>query len=100
MFEAQAQAYRDEVLPPSVRRRVSVEAGVSLGWERWVGDEGAIVALDRFGASAPAGTVFEQFGFTVERVADVARGVVARACAAGSRRCIRATSGLAAAILR
>ena len=43
VFEAQDQAYRDEVLPPSVRRRVSVEAGVSLGWERWVGDEGAII---------------------------------------------------------
>ena len=76
VFEAQDQAYRDEVLPPSVRRRVSVEAGVSLGWERWVGDEGAIVGLDHFGASAPAGTVFKEFGFTVERVTDVARRVV------------------------
>ena len=75
VFEAQDQAYRDEVLPPSVRRRVSVEAGVSLGWERWVGDEGAIVGLDHFGASAPAGTVFKEFGFTVERVTDVARRV-------------------------
>ena len=76
VFEAQDQAYRDEVLPPSIRRRVSVEAGVSLGWERWVGDEGAIVGLDHFGASAPAGTVFKEFGFTVEHVTDVARRVV------------------------
>lgn len=75
-FEAQDQAYRDEVLPPAVRKRVSVEAGVSLGWERWVGDEGAIVGLDHFGASAPAGTIFARFGFTDERVADVARRVV------------------------
>ena len=52
-----------------------IEAGASLGWERWVGDEGAIVAIDRFGASAPAGTIFEQFGFTVDRVTDVARRV-------------------------
>ena len=75
-FEAQDQAYRDEVLPPSVRKRVSVEVGVSLGWERWVGDEGAIIGLDHFGASAPAGTIFEKFGFTADRVADVARRVV------------------------
>ena len=72
----QDQAYRDEVLPPAVRKRVSVEVGVSLGWERWVGDEGAIIGLDHFGASAPAGTIFEKFGFTADRVADVARKVV------------------------
>ena len=75
-FDLQDQAYRDTVLPPSVRKRVSVEVGVSLGWERWVGDEGAIVGLDHFGASAPAGTIFEKFGFTAERVIDVARRVV------------------------
>ena len=55
---------------------MSVEAGVSLGWERWVGDEGATIGLDHFGASAPAGTVFKEFGFTVERVTDVARQVL------------------------
>ena len=71
---SRTQAYRDSVLPPAVRARVAVEAGVSLGWERWVGDEGAIIGLDHFGASAPAGTIFEKFGFTVDRVADVARG--------------------------
>jgi transketolase len=75
-FEAQDQAYRNAVLPPAVRNRVSVEIGVSLGWERWVGDEGAIIGLDHFGASAPAGTIFEKFGFTAERVADVGRRVV------------------------
>ena len=64
------------MLPPAVRKRVSVEIGVSLGWERWVGDEGAIIGLDHFGASAPAGTIFEHFGFTADRVADVARKVV------------------------
>ena len=74
-FEAQDAAYRDAVLPPDVRRRVSVEIGVSLGWERWVGDEGAIIGLDHFGASAPAGTIFEHFGFTADRVTDVARKV-------------------------
>jgi transketolase len=74
-FEAQDERYRDSVLPPSIRRRLSIEAGVSLGWERWVGDEGAIIGLDHYGASAPAGTVFTTFGFTIERVADVARRV-------------------------
>ena len=75
-FEAQDATYRDEVLPPAVRKRVTVEVGVSLGWERWVGDEGAIIGLDHFGASAPAGTIFKEFGFTSERVADVGRRVV------------------------
>src|SRR4029077_28924 len=76
-FELQDAAYRESVLPRSVRARVSVEAGGSRGWDRWVGDEGAMVSLDHFGASAPAGTIFEKFGFTVDRVAGVARDVLA-----------------------
>jgi len=76
LFEAQDQAYRDSVLPPTTRKRVSIEVGVSLGWERWVGDEGAIIGLDHFGASAPAGTIFTRFGFTTDRVAEIARKVV------------------------
>ncbi|HEU4672810.1 MAG TPA: transketolase [Candidatus Limnocylindrales bacterium] len=75
-FEAQEQSYRDQILPPAVRKRVSVEVGVPLGWERWVGDEGAIVGLDHFGASAPAKAIFEHLGFTDGHVADVARKVV------------------------
>ncbi len=75
-FDAQGQAYQDEVLPPAVRKRVSVEIGVSLGWERWVGDEGAIIGLDHFGASAPAATIFDKFGFTTDRVTDIGRRVV------------------------
>ncbi|HEX2755008.1 MAG TPA: transketolase [Candidatus Limnocylindrales bacterium] len=76
-YELQDSAYRQSVLPPAVKARVAVEAGVSLGWDRWTGDEGAIVALDHFGASAPAGTIFEKFGFTVDRVVGVARDVLA-----------------------
>jgi transketolase len=76
LFDAQDQAYRDSVLPPAVRKRVSVEVGASFGWERWVGDEGVIIGLDHFGASAPAGTIFEKLGFTTERVTEVARKVV------------------------
>jgi len=75
-FEAQDAAYREAVLPMAVRRRVGVEIGVTLGWDRWVGDEGAIIGLDHFGASAPAGTIFQKFGFTADRVADVGRRVV------------------------
>jgi transketolase len=76
LFEQQDAAYRDSVIPPSIRRRVTIEAGASLGWERYAGDEGAIIGLDHFGASAPAARIFEELGFTVERVADVARRVV------------------------
>jgi transketolase len=76
LFDGQDLAYRDSVLPPAVRRRVSVEIGASFGWERWVGDEGAIIGLDHFGASAPAGTIFEKFGFTTDRVIEIARKVV------------------------
>jgi transketolase len=75
-FEAQDEAYRESVLPRAARKRVTVESGVSLGWERYAGDDGAIIAIDHFGASAPAGTILEEFGFTVDRVADVARRVV------------------------
>ena len=76
LFEQQDAAYRDSVIPPSVRRRVTIEAGASLGWERYAGDEGAIIGIDHFGASAPAGAIFAELGFTVDRVADVARRVV------------------------
>ena len=75
-FEAQDEAYRESVLPAAVRKRVTVEAGATFGWERYAGDEGAIIGIDHFGASAPAGTIFEKLGFTADRVADVARRVV------------------------
>ena len=71
LFEEQEQAYRDEVLLPAVRARVSVEAAVTLGWERWVGGDGKAIGIDgRFGASAPYKTVYEKLGITAQRVAD------------------------------
>jgi transketolase len=76
-FAAQDASYRDEVLPPTVRARVAVEAAAPFGWERWVGDAGRIIGMERFGASAPAEVLFERFGFTPDRVADVAREVLA-----------------------
>jgi len=75
-FDAQNSAYRESVLPSTVRKRVTVESGVSMGWERYAGDEGAILGIDRFGASAPAGTIFEAFGFTADNVAAIGRDVV------------------------
>jgi len=68
-FNSQSEEYRESVLPSSVRARVAVEAGATLGWHRWVGDNGAVIGLDRFGASAPGKTNMEKFGFTPENVA-------------------------------
>lgn len=73
LFEAQPEGYKREVLPPEVRARVAVEAGVSMGWERYVGDGGAVVSVERFGESAPGAEVMERFGFTPEGIARVAR---------------------------
>ena len=78
LFAEQPQDYRDEVLPPDVRARLSVEAGISLGWERWVGDAGASVAIDRFGASAPGDEVLARLGFTAENVAARAAALLER----------------------
>jgi transketolase len=78
LFEAQPQAYRDAILPASVRARVSVEAGSPLGWERYAGPEGAIIGVRRFGASAPGAVVMREFGFTAEHVANAAKAVLAR----------------------
>jgi transketolase len=77
-FEAQDDAYRESVLPRAVTARVAVEAATSFGWERYVGTQGAVVALDRFGASAPGPVLFEQFGFTADNVADTARRLLHR----------------------
>ena len=76
LFDRQPQAYRDEVLPPSVRARVAIEQASTLGWHRYVGDGGAIVGMNTFGASAPLKMLVEKFGFTPDAVAKVAREVL------------------------
>jgi transketolase len=76
VFAAQPQAYRDDVLPPAVEARVSIEAGVTQGWQRWTGTKGIALGLDHFGASAPAEVLFEKFGLTVDRVVASARALV------------------------
>ncbi len=72
LFEDQDEAYRNEVLPPDIKPRLAVEAGISQGWHRWVGDSGRVLALDRFGASAPGKVVFENLGLTADHVVELA----------------------------
>ncbi len=79
LFDAQPRQYRDSVLPPSIRARLAVEAGVCQGWHKYVGDEGDVMGLDRFGASAPSEIVFEKFGYTIENVVERALSVLDRA---------------------
>jgi transketolase len=78
LFDEQSQEYRDEVLPPSVEARVSIEAGITFGWERWVGPRGASIGVDRFGASAPYERILEELGLTAGAVAAAANGVLQR----------------------
>ncbi len=77
LFELESPDYRDEVLPPDVKARISVEAGVALGWKKWVGDDGDSISIEHFGASAPGGTVLEKFGYTVDNI--VARSLALHA---------------------
>jgi transketolase len=70
LFDRQTQDYREQVLPPGVTARVAIEAGATLGWERYVGAQGVVIGLDRFGASAPVQVVMEKFGFTAENVVE------------------------------
>jgi len=76
LFEAQADEYRESVLPEAVKARVSVEAGVTFGWSRYLGDKGRAIGIDRYGASAPGGIVFEKLGLTPESVAETVKRLV------------------------
>ena len=76
LFEKQDVRYRDQVLPPSVGARLSIEAGSVLGWSRWVGDRGGSVGLERFGASAPGEIVLRELGFSVENVVAKAKALL------------------------
>ncbi len=77
-FEAQDAEYRESVLPASVTARVAVEAGAAFGWRRWVGDHGAVVGIDRYGASSPGKINMEEFGFTPQNVARNVRELLSR----------------------
>ena len=82
-FEEQPRSYQNKVLPPSVRARVSVEAGVAMGWHDLVGDAGRCISIEHFGASADAATLFREFGFTPEAVVKAAKDSLAAARKAG-----------------
>ena len=76
VFEEQSNEYKNEILPKSVRKRVAVEALSGFGWERYIGLDGAKVTMDKFGASAPAKVLFEEFGFTAENVAKTVKSIL------------------------
>jgi transketolase len=78
LFERQDQAYRDEVLPPVITARVSIEEASTLGWEKFVGPEGAMIGMHTFGSSAPLKDVQSKFGFTPDKVAETAKEVLGR----------------------
>jgi transketolase len=72
LFAAQPADYQEAVLPASITARVAVEAGVSHGWERWVGSQGAVIGLNRFGASAPFAILYDKFGITIDSIVNAA----------------------------
>ncbi len=76
LFEKQDQEYKDSVLPPSVKARVAVEAGIEMGWHKYIGDNGEFIGMHSFGASAPAGTLFEKFGITTDAVIAAAKKTI------------------------
>jgi transketolase len=76
LFAAQPQAYRDQVLPPGQKCRVSVEAGITMGWREYIGDRGVAVGIDRYGASAPGEVIFEQLGITPAHVVAAAKRTI------------------------
>ena len=78
LFEGQADDYRNEVLPPETAARVAIEAGVTQGWHRYIGDRGEVIGIDRFGASAPYKVLFEKFGLTADRLAEKALGLIGK----------------------
>lgn len=78
LFVEQTQDYRDKVLPPDIKARLAVEAGVSHGWHQWVGDKGDVIGITTFGASAPAKENFKQYGFTVENVVEKAKKLLGK----------------------
>jgi transketolase len=73
LFEKQSKEYRDSVLPPNVKARVGIEAGVELGWSKWLGDKGIFIGMSSFGTSAPGKVCFEKFGITVEKTIEAAK---------------------------
>ena len=78
LFEKQSKEYRDSVIPPELKARVAVEAGVKLGWEKWLGEKGIFVGMSTFGASAPSKVCFEKFGITADAVTAAAKNMLGK----------------------
>lgn len=78
LFKKQDVTYQQQVLPPEIKARLAVEAGVSQGWERWVGNQGAVISIERFGASAPYKIIFEKYGLTADHIVEEAHNVLHR----------------------
>ena len=78
LFNMQGKEYRDSVFPSNIRARLAIEAGVSQGWHRWVGDQGKVISIERFGASAPYQVIYEKYGLTVENIVTYARTMISR----------------------
>jgi transketolase len=76
LFEKQSKEYRDSVITPSIKKRLVVEASVAMGWHKYVGDEGVIICMTGFGASAPYELLYKEYGFTVENVVEKARAML------------------------
>ncbi|MDR2880064.1 MAG: transketolase, partial [Fusobacteriales bacterium] len=74
LFESQSREYKESILPKAVRKRVSLEMGSTFGWHKYVGMDGQAIGIDTFGASAPAGKVIEEYGFTVEKIVNKIKG--------------------------
>ena len=78
LFLQQSKEYQKSIFPKTIKKRIAIEAGISQGWEKWVGDEGTIISIDHYGASAPADILFEEYGFTVNNILDQANKLLRR----------------------
>jgi transketolase len=76
LFKKQSAEYRESVLPRAIPKRIAVEMAVGMGWEKWIGDEGEIISIEKFGASAPYKVIMENYGFSVEHVVEIARNIL------------------------
>ncbi len=93
LFEAQDASYRESVLPRGIKKRVTVEAASPIGWHRWAGDEGVVIGLERFGASAPGQEVLDHLGFTADHVATAGLRLLGKNVEADQEYASKATSG-------
>ncbi|MGB5529120.1 MAG: transketolase C-terminal domain-containing protein, partial [Ignavibacteriaceae bacterium] len=78
LFDSQSEEYKESVLPKSIKARVSIEAGVKQGWERYLGDYGEAISIERYGASAPYEIIFKEYGFTKESIVSAVKRVLDR----------------------